>query len=181
MSDFNAIAKKLEQLLKQQPNQIEIIEYRPVFESLSKLIGDLIAHKLFTLTVIHPFEAKVIRLYSSEEGDYALEDSKPILNNAWTTQVISKRDVFSASSINQLKPFFPDYQKIADMGLGSVINLPICWHGECIGTINLLDIEGAYVKPKLEEILSCAQLAAPVFNAYRQLNCQKVLPGAKDE
>ncbi|EPJ46106.1 MAG: hypothetical protein OFPII_22690 [Osedax symbiont Rs1] len=178
MPNLDQIANSIDQLLKQQPNKVQLAEYRDVFGKIAAAVDQLIGHKLFTLTVIHPTEAEVVRLYSSKEGDYALEDRKPILDTPWTEQVIAKMQPFSASNIDELKPIFPDYQKISDMGLGAAINLPVCWQGKCIGTMNLLNKEGLYQQPELKQILNCAQLVAPVFAAYRQLNCAEQASGA---
>jgi len=64
--------------------------------------------------------------------------------------VINRQQVFVAHTIEQLAEVFFDHQLIAQLGLGSVINWPIVFNGNVVGTVNLLAGSGAYEQQSLE-------------------------------
>jgi hypothetical protein len=51
---------------------------------------------------------------------------------------------FLAKTPAGFAPLFPDHATITGLGLGCVMNLPIVFGGAVLGTVNLLDREGAY-------------------------------------
>ena len=169
MTDHNKIAAKIDKILAAKPLKIAYLQ--PVFTEISQKLNQLIGHKLLTFTVIHPNGDCVIRLFSNLQGDYALEDTKPMVKDEWSEQVIENSIPFYVSTAQQMQPILPDYQKLADMGLGSMMNIPICENGKTIGTANLLDADGAYQNIDFKSLIECCQLVAPIFAAYRKYNC----------
>jgi GAF domain-containing protein len=61
------------------------------------------------------------------------------------------------------------------MGLGSVMNLPLVFGGEVLGTVNLLDREGAYDERHVEPALTIARQILPAL-----LNLDRRFAGAQD-
>ncbi|PCI86878.1 MAG: hypothetical protein COB24_07935 [Hyphomicrobiales bacterium] len=169
MPKHNEIAAKISSILAANP--LNIADFQPIFTEISQQLNQIIGHKLCTFTVIHPSDEYVIRLFSNQQGDYALEDTKPMVKDQWSVQVIENATPFCAATPAEMQPVLPDYQKLVDMGLGSMINIPICQNNKTIGTANLLDADGAYKNVKLTPIIKCCQLAAPIFAAYRKYNC----------
>ncbi len=171
MTDFIDIKQQIEAKLALQPEQINIADFSELFKTISDEIYRQVGFKLITFTVIHPDNSHVIRLFSNQADAYALEDTKPVIVDEWYETVIGKMRPFKISTIKEMMPIFPDYQKIADMGLGSAINMPICLNDKCLGTVNLLDIENHYEQVNFEPLLASCQPAAKIFEAYRQQNC----------
>lgn len=169
MPTHNKIAAKITSILAATP--LNIADFHQVFTEISQILNDQIGHKLLTFTVIHPSGDHVIRLFSNQQGDYALEDRKPMAKDEWTEQVIENSTPFYVSTAAEMQLILPDYQKLADMGLGSMMNIPICENNKTIGTANLLDADDAYKNINFTPLIKTCQLAAPILAAYRKHNC----------
>jgi len=124
-------------------------------------------HRLFTLTAINPDGAHVTRLYSSMEKAYSKSGTKPMLDDAWNDQVIRRGEVFLGYIIDDVKDYFPDFQALADMGLGATINAPVLFRNQVIGTVNLLDRPNAYTAEDAQIVFAHAQLFCPYFLEFR--------------
>ncbi len=124
-------------------------------------------HKLFTITALHPDGNHVIRLYSSQQGAYAQDGLKPVTRDGWHAHVIEQGKVFRGSVIEDVKDYFPDHEKIAAMGLGAVLNIPVKQSDLVVGTVNILDADHAYDHLDLSLPYEEAQRLAIVFAEYR--------------
>lgn len=135
-----------------------------LFETLEEAIRSHFKVKLLTFTVIDMCQRKAKRLYSSNSESYAIGGFKDIENNAWTQHVIEQMKPFVANEHSELAKVFFDHQLIADLGLGSVINWPVVFNSQVIGTVNLLAEEGAYSDVELQHLESMtAWLSIPFF------------------
>lgn len=170
MAQYSVVSAKIDVILAEKP--LKIAHFQAVFGEISLLLDQKIGHKLLTFTVIHPNGEYVIRLFSNLVGDYALEDTKPMVKDEWSAKVIGRGECFYVSTEEEMKPIFPDYQKIFDMGLGSAMNIPVQSGGKTIGTANLLDADGAYRDVDFAPLIKICQLVAPIFVAYREYNCK---------
>lgn len=124
-------------------------------------------HKLFTLTAILTGNREVQRTYSSGQSDYAIGGRKPVVQNGWSKQVVDQGRPFLGETIDDVIEYFPDHKQISDMGLGAVLNLPVIFCGETIGTLNILDRDYAYDQNQAEEALIYTQILAPFFVSFR--------------
>jgi len=120
-----------------------------LFKALQRELDKNFKIKLLTFTQIDMTKRKAKRLYSSDDGSYAIGGFKPIEINAWTTTVIEQQQAFVAHKHSELAKVFFDHELIAQLGLGSVINWPIVVHSQVIGTVNFLAEEGAYLNADL--------------------------------
>lgn len=126
-------------------------------------------YKLFTLTVTHPGGSHVVRLFSSAEGAYGTSGTKPVeKEGGWYERVFVEQKPFLGRTIADVKDYFPDYEKIAEMGLGAVLNLPVVVLGEVIGTVNLLDADHAYSEEDAQRSFVLAQALVPLFLKARE-------------
>ena len=101
--------------------------------------------KLLTFTQIDRAKGLAKRLYSSDPDSYAIGGFKDIEQNHWTSVVLDDQQPFTANTIAELAEVFFDHQLIASLGLGSVINWPVIFNQQVIGTVNMLAGEGAYI------------------------------------
>ncbi|SDR29013.1 GAF domain-containing protein [Pseudovibrio sp. Tun.PSC04-5.I4] len=129
-----------------------------------QLFAEAPGHKLFTLTVTHPDGSHVVRLYSSVEGSYGTSGTKPIeKEGGWYERVLVQKKPFLGYTIEDVKEYFPDHEKISAMGLGATLNLPVVVLGEVVGTVNLLDADHAYTEEDAARTNELAQTLAPLF------------------
>lgn len=157
MTDLTALVLKLQEswAADDQP--------RATLEAAGKAFAAAVGWRLYTVTQSLSGGREVERLYSSDETAYPVGGRKPVLDNAYTAQVRGARQPFLAATPAGFAPLFPDHAKITAMGLGAVINLPVVWAGRTLGTINLLDREGAYGPEHLPAAMTIARQLIPVF------------------
>ncbi|MES0869494.1 GAF domain-containing protein [Pseudovibrio sp. SCP19] len=142
-------------------------------QEAAKKAGELFSkfpgYKLFTLTVTHPDGSHVVRLYSSAENSYGTSGTKPIeKEGGWYERVLVQQKPFLGYTIDDVKEYFPDHEKIAAMGLGATLNLPVVVLGEVIGTVNLLDADHAYTDADAKRVFILSQALAPLFMRARE-------------
>ena len=78
-----------------------------------------------------------------------MSGSKPIHRDRWFDIVHGEKRCFVANTIEDIASVFPDYELIASLGCGSVINLPVVIAGELVATINMLHAEQHYTPARV--------------------------------
>ncbi|MCC0034196.1 MAG: GAF domain-containing protein [Hoeflea sp.] len=137
-----------------------------LFPALDEMCQALIGHRLFSCSVFRmsgPESGSASRVYTSDPESYPLSSLKKIVPNRWTEQVIVRRETFVANSVEGFADVFPDHAFIASLGLGSVINLPVVFRGNFIGTVNMLHEAGYYTEARVEQ---AKLLAVPSLLAF---------------
>ncbi|WP_201837336.1 GAF domain-containing protein [Microvirga zambiensis] len=128
-------------------------------EAFAKTVG----HRLYTVTQMLSGGLEVERIYSTNITIYPVGGRKPMLPNAHTQRVRAEMKPFLAKTPAEFAPLFPDHETITSLGLGSVMNLPVVFGGLLLGTVNLLDSEGAYQEQHVEQAMLIAQQIAPAL------------------
>lgn len=130
--------------------------------ALHQLCDETVGVKLFTCSRFDLAAGKAERIYTNNDEAYPLTGLKNIVPNRWTQIVLDEKRPFVSSTIEGLRDVFPDHEKIAALGLGAAINLPVFVRGRLLGTANLLDVPNAYSKETLKAlspVTICAALA----------------------
>ena len=99
----------------------------------------LIGHRLFTIMVVHHRTMEVERVYSNRPDVYPVGGRKTKRDTWWGRQVVEQGQPFIGHGPADLERAFNDHRLIRDLGLGCVLNQPVCYDGQCLGTMNLLD------------------------------------------
>lgn len=140
-----------------------------LFPALDRFCNQSVGHKLFSCSI---FEIDAVgngtaaRIYTSDEESYPVSGLKDMVANRWTKLVVEQHETFVANSIAEISDVFPDYEKIASLGLGSVINLPVIFKGQFLGTVNMLHDEGYYTEERLEAV---NELFLPALVAFKTM------------
>ena len=140
MNDFEKNIVEL--FLKYKSEKIFIDKLK---NALQKKIGC----KLFTLTVMHPNDKFVTRVYSSNVKIYPVGGKKKIPNNYWADVTIKQKKSFIGNNKKQIQKYFSDYRIITDLGCESILNQVVIFNNKTIGTMNLLDVENHFNKKDL--------------------------------
>ena len=146
-----------------------------ILEATGDALQEAVGHRLYTVTCLLAGGHEVERVHSTRPDVYAVGGRKPVLPNAYTERVRREKKPFLARTPAGFAPLFPDHATITDMGLGSVMNLPLVFGGEVLGTVNLLDREGAYDERHVEPALTIARQILPAL-----LNLDRRFAGAQD-
>lgn len=134
-----------------------------VLDAAGHAFMDAIGHRLYTVTCILPGGREVERIHSTMPEIYPVGGRKPVLPNAYTERVRQEMKPFLASTPAGFAPLFPDHETITGLGLGCVMNLPIVFAGTVLGTVNLLDCEGAYDVSHVEPAMTLARQILPAL------------------
>ena len=132
-----------------------------VFEAFDAETKRLVGHKLFTLLYVDG--AEVARVYSNQPDAYPVFGRKPMGPTPWGQHVLQGRQPFLGRDMDAIRWAFFDHALIASLGCGSVINVPVVYAGETIGTINLLDAEHHYRDEHVAPIVALAPTLIPAF------------------
>lgn len=132
--------------------------FRAVGATLKRSIG----HTLFTVSYALPGGREVERIYTSLPAEYPVGGRKPVHQTDWNTIMASGR-CFVASTPAGFGPHFEDLDAIVALGFGAVVNIPVIHQGRMLGSLNLLDREGAYQGDVLS---ACTAVLPPALQAY---------------
>jgi hypothetical protein len=134
-----------------------------VLEAAGKAFSEAVGHRLYTVTRMLAGGREVERIHSTNKDVYPVGGRKPVLPNAYTQRVRGEMKPFLAKTPAGFAPLFPDHETITSLGLGCVMNLPIIFGGAVLGTVNLLDREGAYEERHVEPAMIIARQILPVL------------------
>ena len=133
------------------------------FRALDAALADMPGHMLFTILVHHPGLAQNERYYSNMPSHYPVGGSKPITDSPWMQRVIGKGLPYIGRTREDISDVFYDYELIWSLGCESVLNLPVRWQGQTVGTLNLLHRAGYYHEGHVAGVSVLAHLALPAL------------------
>ena len=131
-----------------------------------------VGHTLFTVSYTLPSGEEAERIYTSMPAEYPNGGRKPIVHTDWN-DVMAAGKCFVASAPSQFGPHFQDLDTIVSLGFGAVINIPVIHQGRMLGSLNLLDKEGAYRGDVLPACHAVVALAVEGFIAYEKFSSTK--------
>ncbi len=136
-----------------------------LFKALHERLNATVGFGLFTLLFVDGQE--VARVYSSNEQAYPVFGRKAMGPTPWGDLVLKRQQPFLGRDMEAIRWAFYDHELIASLGLGCVINVPVLYNGETIGTMNLLDAEHRYSEADLAQAVALAPLLVPAFLSAR--------------
>lgn len=101
---------------------------------------------LCTVNRLDAQQLRLTRLYSSNPAAYPPGGSKDKRGTAWGEQVLVQRRLFVGEGSDAIRASFDDHEAIARLSLRSVVNVPVVFEQQCLGTFNLL-MQAASVTP----------------------------------
>ena len=133
------------------------------FRALDRALAAAPGHILFTVLVHHPARRESERFYSNMPTEYPVGGSKPVTNSPWMQTVIERGEPYIGRTREDIKDVFYDHELIWSLGCESVLNLPVRWRGQTMGTLNLLHRAGFYDTAHVEPVRLAAHLALPAL------------------
>jgi hypothetical protein len=133
-----------------------------LFEAAGRAFSKLVGFGLYTVTLIVPGGKEVERLHSTNTAVYPVGGRKPVTRDDYDALVNHGKQPFLARAPAEFASF-PDQAVIVGLGLGAVMNLPVIYAGAVLGTVNLLDREGAYEETHLAPAMILAQQILPAM------------------
>jgi len=139
-------------------------EFEASFSAISEQLQGAIGHRLLTASRVGA-DGFNERIYSSQASMYPVQGRKPRDQTEWTA-MMERGECFVANHPDEFGPHFFDLQAIVAQGFGAVVNVPILDGARLLGTLNLLDREGAYRGPVLDACLAVREQARQAFLQY---------------
>jgi hypothetical protein len=133
------------------------------FRALDAALSRAPGHILFTILVHHPALRQSERFYSNRPAEYPVGGRKPVTDTPWMQQVIQRGRPYIGRTRADIRDVFYDYELIWSLGCESVLNLPIRWRGETLGTLNLLHRAGHYEDAQIPRVALLGHLALPAL------------------
>ena len=138
------------------------------FRAVDAAMGACIGHKLFTILIHHPGLRQSERFYTNQPQAYPVGGRKPVTDAPWMQRVIQGGEIYIGHNYDDIKTVFYDHELIRSLGCESVLNVPVRWKGQTLGTLNLLHEAGWY-KPSDEAVARLvAHLALPAMMLIAQ-------------
>jgi|SRR5690606_10308982 GAF domain-containing protein len=109
-----------------------------LFAAVDDYVRVILRQTLCTVNRYEPEHERLTRLYSSNPSSYPVGGSKNKSGTAWGRQVLHERRLFIGQGEDAIRQSFDDHTIIHDLGLRSVINVPIVAQDTCLGTLNFL-------------------------------------------
>ena len=138
------------------------------FQAIDAHARASLAHTLCTVNRYDAQAMRVVRLYSSNPEAYPPGGSKDKAGTPWGRHVLLERQVFVGEGEEAIREFFDDHGAIRDLGLRSVINVPVVYGGVCLGTVNFLMPRPRVSDADVHAARLAALLALPAFQALLQ-------------
>lgn len=108
-----------------------------------------------------PDEVQLQRLWTSDPGAYPVGGRKRKTLTPWTRQLLQQAEVFVGEGDVALAGVFEEHERIAELGLHSVVNVPLLHGGRCVATFNVLGTRPEWLAHEVAAIRLLAQLATP--------------------
>ena len=131
------------------------------FRAIDAALAATTGHKLFTILIHHPGLAQSERFYSNMPEAYPIGGRKPVTGSPWMKQVIGEGRPYIGRTREDIAEVFFDHELIWSLGCESVLNFPVRWRGQTLGTLNLLHEAGWYGEEDVAMVRLFAHLALP--------------------
>lgn len=112
--------------------------------AIDALAQRALGHKLFTVMRHLALSNEVERVYSNNPEAYPVGGRKQKQNTAWGETVLNEGKPLIARNADELRACFPDHELILSLGIRSIMNIPVMFKGECVGTMNVCGNAGQY-------------------------------------
>jgi GAF domain-containing protein len=138
------------------------------FQAIDAYARATLEHTLCTVNRYDAGAMRVVRLYSSNPEAYPPGGSKDKTGTPWGRHVLLEQRVFVGEGEDAIREFFNDHDAIRDLGLRSVINVPVVYDDVCLGTVNFLMPRPTVSDADIHAARLAGLLALPAFQALRQ-------------
>ena len=133
------------------------------FRAVDAALAATTGHMLFTILIHHPASKQSERFYSNMPDAYPIGGRKPVTNSPWMQTVVHQGQPYIGRTRADIREVFYDYELIWSLGCESVLNMPVRWQGQTLGTLNLLHRAGWYDESDVALVRLFAHLALPAM------------------
>jgi transcriptional regulator with GAF, ATPase, and Fis domain len=143
----------------------EAAQPETLFDAVAAIAAETIGFRLFTIMAYDARNHEVERVFTNMPDVYPTGGRKKKRGTAWAKQILEDLRPFRGETAHEIRNAFDDHMTMADMGLGSILNIPVAYNGECIGTMNLTHVEHWYQREHEDVGLLLGSFLAPALVA----------------
>ena len=114
------------------------------WSEIARLAESVFGFSLLTGLVYLNEQRLMRRIFSTDERLSPVGGFKATGKGPWSTQVLDQGLPYVGRNEADLRTVFSEAELLIEHGLHSVLNLPICFDGQVIGSLNLLNHRHAY-------------------------------------
>lgn len=114
------------------------------YRAVEDLAQNVLGHTLFTVMAYYGDTVEVERIHSSNPAAYPVGGRKQKRGTPWGKVVLDRGEIFIAHTPDEVRDAFADHELIFSLGIGSIMNVPISYRGQRLGTMNLSHEAGWY-------------------------------------
>jgi hypothetical protein len=133
------------------------------FRAVEAALGATIGHKLFTVLVHSPGLRQHRRLHSNRPAAYPVGDSMPTDAFPLWQHLLAEGEPYIGRNADDIREAFFDHELILSLGCESVLNMPVRWAGQTLGSLNLLHVAHWYSAADVPLARLFAQLTLPAM------------------
>ena len=108
----------------------------PVFRAIDRIARARMAVNVFSASVCFLETMELERVYSSRPDVYGTGQRKSKRETRWAQQVLVERQVFVGEGALEMAAAFDDQERMASIGIRSIINVPVVVADRCLGVLN---------------------------------------------
>lgn len=131
------------------------------YAALTELLASEIGFEFVTIFVIDG--GQTLRVYSTQPDLYPVGERKPMASTPWGDHVLRQHRSFLAKDTPAVEQTFFDHERIASLGCGAVLSVPVVFDGRCLGVLNLNGREHAYNDNHVANAEIIAPSLTPIF------------------
>jgi hypothetical protein len=133
------------------------------FRAVEAAMAATIGHKLFTILVHNPDLRQYHRTYSTRPAAYPVGVSMPASAFPLSHALLLAGEPYIGRNADDIREAFFDHELILSLGCESVLNMPVRWAGQTLGSLNLLHVAHWYSAADVPLARLFAQLALPAM------------------
>ncbi|MFM0169943.1 GAF domain-containing protein [Paraburkholderia sediminicola] len=147
-----------------------------IFRAVHEVAASAIGFSLFTIMSYDAQNQEVERVYTNMPDVYPVGGRKKKHGTPWARQILHDLKPFRAETPQGIREAFDDHTVMTEMGLGSILNIPIAYDGVCIGTMNLTHQERWYTTRHEELGLLIGSFLAPALISRQTISANSLTP-----
>ena len=143
--------------------QAEADQPAATFAALDAALARTPGHILFTVLAYAAGVNHSQRIYSNLPDAYPVGGRKPLGDTPWMRHVLRGGNPWICRTREDIKEVFFDYELIWSLGCESMLNMPVRWRGETVGTLNLSNKAGHFTEADIANVRHLGALALPAL------------------
>jgi transcriptional regulator with GAF, ATPase, and Fis domain len=136
---------------------------RATLAALDQALREAVGHRFLSMHVYRRDEGVAERIHSSDPARYPARGRKAFADAPTQKRVAETGQPYIGRDAADIRAGFPDHETIFAMGCESILNMPVCWQGQAIGQVNLLDVAYRYSPEHLPLVQALVQMCIPAF------------------